>query len=175
MIFIKNSLILVVVVLVLAASGVGGYFYLSQKSSKSTPLPTLNPNRTEDTMVNDKETMESDKTMNDQMGSGQYIEYSDAAFAAAAGMRRVLFFYANWCPTCRPADADFQAKASQFPEDVVVFRVNYNDTDTDAIEKALAEKYGVTYQHTFIQVDADEQEVTKWNGGQTAQLLSNLK
>ncbi|MCA9373330.1 thioredoxin family protein, partial [Candidatus Woesebacteria bacterium] len=103
------------------------------------------------------------------------VPYTATALAQASTGRRVLFFYANWCPTCRPADADFSANLEKFPADLTVVRVNYNDTDTDAEEKSLAEKYGITYQHTFVQIDADGNELARWNGGQTAELLANLK
>lgn len=33
---------------------------------------------------------------------------------------------------------------------MVGFRANYNDDETDAAEKALAQQLGVTYQHTKI-------------------------
>ena len=87
----------------------------------------------------------------------------------------MLFFYASWCPTCRPADADFAKNESLLPEDVRLIRVNYNEGDTDDDEDTLADKYNVTYQHTFVQIDEEDNIVTKWNGGQTAQLLKNLK
>ena len=38
------------------------------------------------------------------------------ALAQASTGRRVLFFYANWCPTCRPADADFTNHVEKFPQ-----------------------------------------------------------
>ena len=107
--------------------------------------------------------------------NSRYLEYSKAALEAAADKRRVLYFYANWCPTCRPADADFKTNATRIPEDMVVIRVNYNDTDTDAEEKELARKYGITYQHTFVQIDGKGAEVTKWNGGQVDELLTNIR
>ncbi len=53
--------------------------------------------------------------------------------------------------------------------------MNYNDPDTDQEEKDLAKKYRVTYQHTFVQIDSQENEVTKWNGGQLEGLLANLQ
>ena len=107
--------------------------------------------------------------------ASRYVEYSNAAFEQAADKRRVLFFYASWCSTCRPADANFQQNIESIPEDVLLLRVNYNDNDTDNDEKALAAVYGITYQHTFVQVDAEGNEVSKWNGGQINELLANLK
>lgn len=111
----------------------------------------------------------------DSAKSGQYVAYTPEVFAQTNAGRRVFFFYANWCSTCRPADADFVSNADQLPADVAVIRVNYNDNETDVNEKELANKYNITYQHTFVQIDSDGQEVAKWNGGKSKELLQNLK
>jgi thioredoxin 1 len=107
--------------------------------------------------------------------SSRYVKYEKGLIDATKSERRVLFFYASWCPTCRPADADFTQNDSQIPEDVTIIRVNYNDPDTDQEEKNLAQKYGITYQHTFVQIDAQGNEVTKWNGGKLSELVSRIK
>lgn len=107
--------------------------------------------------------------------SERYVTYSKESLEQTKESRRVLFFYASWCPNCKPADAEFREKISEIPSDVTVVRVNYNDPDTDQEEKDLARKYGVTYQHTFVQIDKDGQVVTKWNGGKMAELLKNIK
>lgn len=116
-----------------------------------------------------------DKVVESKMSDARYVEYSKVNFDQAADNRRVLFFYANWCPICKPADADFGENSSQIPADVTVIRVNYSDTDTDQEEKDLAKQYGVTYQHTFVQIDKQGKEVAKWNGGKLAELLANIK
>jgi len=110
-----------------------------------------------------------------EKSSGRYVEYSKANLDQAAGKRRVLYFYASWCPICKPADADFKKNSSKIPENTTVIRVNYNDPETDQEEKDLAKKYGVTYQHTFVQIDGQGKEIAKWNGGQTDELLANIK
>ena len=113
---------------------------------------------------------------NNLINSNQkYIEFSANVPEQNKEKRRVLFFYANWCPTCRPADADFNQNSEKIPVDVVVIRVNYNDDQTDEDEKAIAAKYGVTYQHTFVQINTNGEEVTKWNGGKTSELLTKIK
>lgn len=101
--------------------------------------------------------------------NGRYVDYSPAVYAAAAGKKRVLYFYATWCPTCSVANEDFTVNAANIPEDIIVFRTDYDK------ETALKTKYAITYQHTFVQVDADGNEITKWNGGGLSDLLSNLK
>jgi|SRR3972149_5889942 len=100
--------------------------------------------------------------------SGRYQEYSQEAFIDAIGQRRVLFFYAPWCPTCRPLDRQLSENTNQIPEDVVIFRTDY-DTNTE-----LKDRYGVTYQHTFVQVDSDGEKIKIWNGGQLEDVLENI-
>lgn len=107
--------------------------------------------------------------------SDRYMTYSKQNLEQAKSSRRVLFFYASWCPNCKPADAELNKMMSEIPSDVTVIRVNYNDPDTDQDEKDLARQYGVTYQHTFVQIDSAGQVVTKWNGGALAELLKNIK
>ena len=105
----------------------------------------------------------------------KYVEYSEGVLEKHEDKRRVIFFYANWCPTCRIADPDFSKNKNTFPDDVVLIRVNYNDPNTDDNEKELADKYGITYQHTFVQIDQQGNAIAKWNGGKTQELLKNLK
>lgn len=63
----------------------------------------------------------------------------------------VLYFYANWCPICKEefpkAEKAFDELASS---EVVGFRVNFNDNDTDSTEKQLAKEFGIAYQHTKV-------------------------
>lgn len=89
--------------------------------------------------------------------------------------RKVLFFFANWCPTCKDVDESLNKNKSKIPTDIEIIKVNYNDSDTDAEDKELARKYGITYQHTFVQIDENGNEITKWNGGGYEELLSNIK
>lgn len=105
----------------------------------------------------------------------RYVPYSRAVFEGAVSGRRVLYFYANWCPICRPADQNLRENESKISRDVTVIRVNYNDPDTDQEEKDLAKKYGVVYQHTFVQIDGEGKEVASWSGGQIEELLANIE
>lgn len=103
--------------------------------------------------------------------SGIYTDYSPAALAEAFknGGKAVLFFHAAWCPFCRTADAAFKSQAGSIPAGVTVLKTNY-DSETE-----LKKKYGVTYQHTFVQIDAEGNLVTKWNSGDIDLLVKNIK
>lgn len=165
----KTVLLIVGVVVIVL---LGGLYFLNQKSQQESQM---GEGETIDTMEDDPSNVsgQDNSIMEDKNDS--YIAYSQNELDQAKDGRRVLFFYASWCPTCRPADADFSARSEQFPEDLTVIRVNYNDPETDEEEKALADKYNVTYQHTFVQIDSEGNEITKWNGGQTEELLNNIQ
>jgi thioredoxin 1 len=119
------------------------------------------------------QTMDKDKMGKDTMGEAMmvkgYTDYSSKAFEAAASQKRVLFFAASWCPTCRAANADITAKLGQIPKEVVIFKVDYDK------ETALKTKYGITRQHTFVLVDPKGMGAKKWSGGNLAEILAAAK
>lgn len=84
-----------------------------------------------------------------------YANY-DSSLVGARG-DTVLFFHASWCPSCSAADKGISAGV--IPENLSILKVDY-DSSTD-----LRKKYGVVAQHTFVQVDADGNEIKKWVGG----------
>ncbi len=166
----KNPIIIFFSISLVAVVGFG-VFTLSRNSSPSDPMKKSD----ETIMQGEDKANNSEKMVDDTSASSRYVENSNTALQNASGNRRVLFFYASWCPTCRPADAEFRNYKDKIPADVVVIRVNYNDPETDQEEKDLANQYGVSYQHTFVQIDSDGNEITKWNGGQIDELLSRIK
>jgi thiol-disulfide isomerase/thioredoxin len=102
--------------------------------------------------------------------AGSYEAYSPDKLARASDGDVVLFFRASWCPTCRAVDADIRAHLNDIPKGVTILDINYDDST------ALKQKYGVTYQHTFVQVDAAGNQIVKWSGSPTlASLLGNIK
>lgn len=98
-----------------------------------------------------------------------FIEYQnlEQSKMIAAEAPTVLFFYASWCPTCRNAREDF-IKRSNDLKSLNLIIVDY-DNSTD-----LQKRYGVTYQHTFVQIDEKGDALSKWNGGSTNKLLNNV-
>lgn len=181
----KNPFIIVIIIVVVAVLGFGAYTFSKNSSQSDTMIKEdeamMKKDETsmggpEDSMMKkDDGSMENDKMMDDKMTASRYAEYSKSVLDSASSNRRVLFFYASWCPTCKPADANFTQNENKIPDDVTLIRVNYKDPETDEEEKDLAKRYGITYQHTFVQIDRAGKEVTKWNGGQIDELLSNIK
>lgn len=102
---------------------------------------------------------------------GSYEAYSSEKIAmASASHNVVLFFRASWCPTCRALDADIKANLKTIPENLTILDVDY-DTST-----SLKQKYGVTVQHTLVEVDAKGNLIKKWLGSPTLMsLISEVK
>lgn len=170
---LKNPFVLIAATALIILVGIGGLFYFKNSNTSETMM------KNEDTMMKD-ESMDSDEKMmkkddSAMMENSRYVDYSKSVLDESSKNIRVLFFYANWCPTCRPADENFKENLSKIPEDLTLIRVNYNDSDTDQEEKDLARKYNVTYQHTFVQIDSTGKEIKKWNGGQIDELLAKIK
>jgi thioredoxin 1 len=101
-----------------------------------------------------------------------YAPYSVKAFTEASKLKRVLFFAASWCPSCRSVDKDITENIKLIPADTVIFKTDY-DTET-----ALKSKYLITRQHTFVWVDAKGAVIKKWSGGgasDVAKAVTNVK
>ncbi len=102
---------------------------------------------------------------------GKYVDYSPDVLERELreSNKVVLYFSATWCPFCKAADQAFRNKINEIPAGVSVLKVNYDKSDD------LKKQYNITYQHTFVQIDADRNQVTKWSGGDIDALKQNLK
>ncbi len=100
--------------------------------------------------------------------SGTYATYSANSLAMAQKGKTVLFFHAGWCPTCRTADADIKNNATTIPAGATILKVDFDK------EVALKQNYGVTSQHTFVEIDANGGLVEKWSGGNLAGIIAKL-
>lgn len=173
-----KSRIIVIIVIVLI-SGVGALYFLNQQT-QSSPIPLTPTGQSEQKVENvvsidSNLAIGSDPKPSSKIHGGYVTGWGAEGYKNAQGDKIVLFFYANWCPTCRPVDVELKERNEEIPAGIEIYQVNYNDSDTDQAEKELAKKYGVTYQHTFIQIDKEGNEITRWNGGGLDKLLSSIK
>jgi len=99
------------------------------------------------------------------MQKGSYESYAASKLALAEKGDVVLFFRASWCPTCKTLDANIKSNLSAIPAGLTILDVDYDNSS------ALKQKYGVTYQHTFVQVDAQGNLIKKWSGSPTLAAL----
>lgn len=102
-------------------------------------------------------------TESESPASGSYVTYDEyvANKAAFDSANVVLFFNAVWCSTCKEARDNIEADLASIPPDLAIVVVDFDSAND------LRQKYGVTVQHTFVQVDADGNELAKWSGSVT--------
>ncbi len=126
-------------------------------------------NAVNDEMVVSQETT-SDSSDSVSRGPGTFEDYSPEKLALAEAGDVVLFFHANWCPSCRALESDINANLSQIPDGVHLLKVDY-DSETE-----LKQKYGVVRQHTLVQVDASGNKIQDLTGlnNTLAQVVSQL-
>lgn len=104
------------------------------------------------------------------VASAAFGEYSpEAVSSAPEGEKVVLFFHAQWCATCKLLADDIAANASRIPPGV---RILVADFDS---ETALKQRYGVTMQHTLVQLGPGGSLVGKWHLSRTLDdVISNI-
>ncbi len=134
----------------------GAFFLLSNQQSK---------NKSEETQMAGKENIDRGGYKGKVLTGKQtpYIDFNKADYDKALNEGKIVFlnFYANWCPICRAETPDINSGFDSLNTDQVVgFRVNYNDIETDDDEKALAKQFAITYQHTKV-ILKNGQEVLK--------------
>jgi len=180
---------LAVIVVVLA----GGWYFVNKDSGsmEAEPVAMEKTQVSADAMMPGKEDAVKEGTMADKvqdgammqeevapamekqdamMAAGRYETYAAEKLSFASKGKVVLFFRAGWCPTCRALDADIRSHLSSIPENVLILDVDYDNA------KDLKMKYGVTYQHTLVEVDVEGNQITKWSGSPTlAELLTQVK
>jgi len=151
--FTTPFLIAIIALVAVVAGGVG--YFVAQKQPQTPPPPAHTPEAA--TTLPDTTIAKTDKTI--YVGTvlagrpAPLLDFTKADYDAAVKSDKliVLYFYANWCPTCK---AEFPITRGAFDElttdKAIGFRVNYNDDQTDDDEKNLAREFGVAYQHTKV-------------------------
>ncbi len=85
-----------------------------------------------------------------------YVEYKqDQKFL---NDKNVLFFKANWCGTCHVAETNILNSLSSIPKTLTIYSLDFENSKNNDLKK----KYGVTTQHTFVQVDRNGNLIKKW-------------
>ncbi len=140
------TLVVVAAALTLAACGQG-----SQPSSSDVSVPATSPGVAAPATPGGADTAKP----------GVYLtaaEY-EGRRSEREGTTVVLFFHAPWCPSCRATEDSLRADG--VPAGLTVVKVDF-DTATD-----LRRQYGVTVQHTFVQVDPSGRRLAAFTGALT--------
>lgn len=101
--------------------------------------------------------------------SDRYVEWTDPAdFARYANFERWLYFHADWCPKCVALNKDIESNADQIPEDLVIFKVDFDR------EEELKQNYGVRFQTTVLRVDSQGDPEREFVGATEGHTLDEL-
>ncbi len=106
-----------------------------------------------------------------EAASQSYITYDQyqASKDTYADPKVVLFFNATWCPDCRAINEALTSDPGKIPAGTTVVSVDY-DQHAD-----LRQRYGVTMQHTFVQINSSGDKVRQWASTSTDGLLKELQ
>jgi thioredoxin 1 len=166
----KNTGIIIGIIALLVI--IGGVYASMNMSKEEVVLENKEEMAKEETMVKE-EAMKKEETMKKEdvmVKAGKYESYSAEKIAMAATGDVVIFFHASWCPSCRGLNSDIEKNLNSIPENVIILKADY-DKETE-----LKKKYGVTSQHTLVQVDKDGNMIKKWSGGGTlATVVSQIQ
>ena len=162
----KKALPILIVIIVFGA------LYLASSKVKTSNNNTVRDNSGNTVSIpNTNDEVTTNSSAGSLAPGGSYVDYSEETVAAAQaeGKRVVLFFHASWCPTCKALEQELLSSSIEaLPSDVVIVKTDY-DTQIE-----LKQKYGVTYQHTLVQIDGQGNQVAKWSGGGVDTLVENL-
>lgn len=168
----KNKTVGLIVFLILIAMAI---FYFSRDSNSSTYDSTSSDSAPTNAGVNSDES-----NVLSENGESKYMEFNQAKYEEAISEDKIvlLYFYASWCPICRAEQPEVIDAFNELEKaEIIGFRVNYRDSDTDEFEESLAEEFGITYQHTKI-IIKDGTQVLKslesWNKNRYLEELNKL-
>ncbi|MEO6509113.1 MAG: thioredoxin family protein [Patescibacteria group bacterium] len=164
----KKTVVVVAILVLLLGGGIMFKNQTDQSAMEKTPGETTMAEKTASSSEGSKEDKKVMSTAGNNAGavmnssytgkvlagtSSPYLEFNqkDYEMAQKSGKTIFLDFYANWCPICRAEAPDLQAGFNTLKSDQVVgFRVNWQDDQTDENEKRLSSEFKVPAQHTKI-------------------------
>lgn len=101
---------------------------------------------------------------------GSYEELNAGALENALGKQNiVLFFYADWCPSCVATDNEIKERITELPADTIIFKTNYDQ------EVKLREKFQITAQHSIVIIDKNNALQFKQTGFNFDDIVSVLE
>lgn len=150
------SIILLVVLIAAVYILISNNQSKSQNTQTAEPTNSLNNDNVSNSEVESQQSTEmNESSENSNPQPGKYITYSESALTEDIN---IIFFAASWCPSCRALDQDINSNLEDIPFNVTILKADYDK------EQSLKVKYGITLQHTLVQVDKDGNEINKWNG-----------
>lgn len=119
----------------------------------------------------EEDEMMDEEEMTDEGDEFSYTDYSAEAVAAAQADGKVtaLFFHAPWCPDCVAIDEAITSNLADFPENTVIFKVDY-DTNVE-----LRQENEITTQSTLVYFDAEGSESGRATNPSLEEIIAALQ
>jgi thioredoxin 1 len=140
-----------------------------QPVAVATPSPVASPAPTSNVAQQPIQPVPSptvQQTVSQRYITAQVYRQNPALYSSS---KRVYFFHASWCPTCKSIDGEITADPSRIPQDVVIIKADF-DTETE-----LRKKYAVNSQYTFVQIDIADQAVKKYLATSYDKVLAGIQ
>ncbi|NCU41305.1 MAG: thioredoxin [Candidatus Moranbacteria bacterium] len=160
-----------IIIGVIVIAGIGFLIFSGDKTKKQNSISEVQ-NEVVTNEIPTSEQVNKEGTVTDSVTAsvGLYEAYSPEKIALAENGDVIIFFHASWCPSCRALNVDIEKNVDAIPAGVIILKTDY-DKETE-----LKKKYGVTTQHTLVQVEKNGNLIKKWSGGSKLEnLLSQIK
>jgi thiol-disulfide isomerase/thioredoxin len=164
----SSKVILILVAAVLIISGITAFavsnnMKMEEQKKKDSEKVSSMMSKSADTMMSksgDVMMSKSADSMTTMMSTpGDYKPYTESELVhAKEGHHVIIFFNASWCPTCQSTVKDIEANLGKIAPNTHILSADYDK------ETALKQKYGVTMQHTFVEVNAKGDLLNKVSG-----------
>lgn len=171
----KQMIIVALIAIGLIVGGVALLGGNESSTAKNDTSDVVNMNSEADTEqdASDESSIEDEAAddMSEEMVAGAYISYEDykSNTAMYQDADKIIFFHAGWCPTCRGIENEINEDISRIPDNTVIIKTDF-DSSTE-----LRQKYGVTVQSTFVQIDNDLNETAQWTASDLDDVIAAIE
>ena len=151
----KKHIIITSIVTAVIVGGIAGALWLlrpqnpANESTVWQDTSRQSPNQSQsDTQKKPKSQPSTESQQPVNPSTGRYADYVDGKNMEHAYKKTILFFHASWCGDCQAFDKVL--REGPIPAGVQILKVDYDS------RQDLRQKYGVTKQSTFVELDDDD-------------------
>ena len=150
----KKHIIITSIITAVIVGGIAGALWLlrpqnpANESTVRQDISRQSPNQSQsDTQKKPKSQPSTELQQPVNPNAGRYAGYIDGKNMEHAYKKTILFFHASWCGECQAFDKVL--REGPIPAGVQILKVDYDS------RQDLRQKYGVTKQSTFVDLDDD--------------------
>jgi pentapeptide MXKDX repeat protein len=174
----KKVTIIIAIIASLLVIGGGTLAYTNDQNNKKEAETVAMEKDAMEKDAMEKDAMEKDAMEKDAMEkdgamskSGSYVTLADynSDTSKFEDSKKVYFFHASWCPICQGIDKDINSDPTRIPAGITVIKTDFDNS------RDLRQKYGVTTQYTFVQVDSNGNETAQWSATNLDKAIAGIE